>query len=506
MQASTKSSSASARSNDPAVTAVHQLQEEFPDHAIRIIECPELLGANGKVSNLVQMLPHARHPYILINDSDIVVSPHYLTNIMAGFAPTPAHKRTVGMVTAPYRGRAHGKPRKEPTLGSRMEALGISTDFFPGVLTARRIEGGIHFGLGSTLAVSRDALRHIGGLAPLVDYLADDYELGARIAAAGFDVELSAEVVETWVPPYDAAGFLEHQLRWYRSTRDSRRWGYTGLIFTFGLPWAFCNLIATGLSLEGIALFVLALAGAHRARAGRRRRHPRRHPGPARSPPAPAPRSHRPRPLGLELRRRHRHLARRTLPAQTRQTDPHPAEARPFHLGRKNQSRYERSGIRGSSKSAISSLVGAWNISTHSKSASRSIGGFSLPLRSQPLKQDISRRTQIMQLNRSAKRSRAEPQSIPLRPRPCAPFDDDGEPPRQQLLGKLPLQRLHLRTHVFPMKIDRKSIQPVVGRKANRLQLAFQCLGKRGLPRTRQATHENQSAGSLHEGIIRRGS
>jgi ceramide glucosyltransferase len=245
--------------SDPAVTAVHQLQEEFPNHAIRIIECPELLGANGKVSNLIQMLPHARHPYILINDSDIVVSSQYLTNIMAGFAPSPAHKRTVGMVTAPYRGRAHGLPRKEPTFGSRMEALGISTDFFPGVLTARRIERGIHFGLGSTLAVSRDALRLIGGLAPLVDYLADDYELGARIAAAGFDIELSAEVVETWVPPYDAAGFLQHQLRWARSTRDSRRWGYAGLIFTFGLPWAFFNLVSTGLSLESIATFVLAL-------------------------------------------------------------------------------------------------------------------------------------------------------------------------------------------------------------------------------------------------------
>jgi ceramide glucosyltransferase len=244
---------------DPALIAVHQLQEEFPGHAIRIIECPEVLGANGKVSNLVQMLPHARHPHVVINDSDIVVSPHYLSRVMAGFAPSPKHKRTVGMVTAPYRGRAHGLPRKEPTLGSRMEALGISTDFFPGVLTARCIEGGIHFGLGSTLAVSREALDRIGGLAPLVDYLADDYELGARIATAGFDIELSAEVVETWVPPYDAAGFLEHQLRWARSTRDSRRWGYTGLLFTFGLPWAFLNLIASGLSLESIALFVLAL-------------------------------------------------------------------------------------------------------------------------------------------------------------------------------------------------------------------------------------------------------
>jgi ceramide glucosyltransferase len=244
---------------DPALIAVRQLQEEFPDHAIRIIECPEVLGANGKVSNLVQMLPHARYPYVVVNDSDIVVSPHYLSRIMSGFAPSAEHKRPVGMVTAPYRGRAHGKPRKEPTVGSRMEALGISTDFFPGVLTARRIEGGIHFGLGSTLAVSREALERIGGFAPLVDYLADDYELGARIAAAGFDIELSPEVVETWVPPYDAAGFLEHQLRWARSTRDSRRWGYTGLIFTFGLPWAFLNLIASGLSLESIALFVLAI-------------------------------------------------------------------------------------------------------------------------------------------------------------------------------------------------------------------------------------------------------
>jgi ceramide glucosyltransferase len=245
--------------DDPALIAVRQLQEEFPGHAIRIVECPESLGANGKVSNLVQMVPHARHPYIVINDSDIVVSPHYLATIMAGFAPSPGRDRSVGMVTAPYRGRAHGLPRQEPTIGSRMEALGISTDFIPGVLTARRIEGGIHFGLGSTLAVSREALDRIGGLAPLVDYLADDYELGARIAAAGYSVELSSEVVETWVPPYDAAGFFQHQLRWSRSTRDSRRWGYAGLVFTFGLPWAFLNLIATGLSLESIALFVLAL-------------------------------------------------------------------------------------------------------------------------------------------------------------------------------------------------------------------------------------------------------
>jgi ceramide glucosyltransferase len=238
--------------DDPAVQAIHQLQAEFPGHNIRLILCPEALGANGKVSNLAQMLPHARFDYVVINDSDIRVSPRYLERILAPFG-TGGRQSPVGMVTAPYRGRAHG------TSGSKLEALGISTDFMPGVLTARLLDGGIRFGLGSTLACSRAALEAAGGLAPLADYLADDYQLGQRIAAAGFAIELSSEVVETSVPAYRFRGFLDHQLRWARGVRDSRRWGYAGLAFSYGLAWAFLNCIASGLSLPSIALFSLTL-------------------------------------------------------------------------------------------------------------------------------------------------------------------------------------------------------------------------------------------------------
>jgi ceramide glucosyltransferase len=244
--------------SDPAVEAVELLRQEFPEQTIRLVECPETLGTNGKVSNLVQMLPHAQYDTIVINDSDILVSPWYLRRVTAAFqAPDrkqkPGRKGRVGMVTAPYRGRAHG------TLGSKMEALGISTDFMAGVLTARMLEGGIRFGLGATLAVSREALEAIGGLLPLVDYLADDYESGARVYAAGYDVALSSEVVETFLPAYRFAQFLAHQIRWSRSTRESRKWGYAGLVFTFGLPWAFLNMVAWGFSLPSIALFVLVL-------------------------------------------------------------------------------------------------------------------------------------------------------------------------------------------------------------------------------------------------------
>lgn len=214
------------RPDDPAAELVERLQRQFPERPIQLVVCPEILGANRKVSNLAQMLPHARHQFLLINDSDIRVDRDYLRRVMA-----PLADPRVGLVTCLYRGIPAG------TLGSRLESLGISTDFAPGVVAARQLEG-IRFGLGSTLAFSRAALEAIGGFAPLVDYLADDYELGARIARAGYRVLLSDAVVETHLPAYSLRGFFQHQLRWARGIRASRPGSYAGLALTFGLPWA----------------------------------------------------------------------------------------------------------------------------------------------------------------------------------------------------------------------------------------------------------------------------
>jgi ceramide glucosyltransferase len=241
--------------DDPAVGEIERLRLEFPECAIRVVECRERLGTSGKVSNLVQMLREARYEHVLINDSDICVAPHYLTRVMACFA-----EAQVGLVTAPYVGRTLAA-RPAMTIWSRLEALGISTDFFPGVLAARRLEGGIHFGLGSTLATSKTVLAKAGGLEPLVEYLADDYEMGERIAKAGYWVELVNEVVETTVPTYDFRGFRDHQLRWARSTRDSRKLGYLGLGVTYALPWALMTCVASGLALWSFSLLsVVALA------------------------------------------------------------------------------------------------------------------------------------------------------------------------------------------------------------------------------------------------------
>lgn len=241
--------------DEPAVSVVRQLQTEFPGQAIRLIECPERLGSNGKVSTLAQLTPHARLEFLLVNDSDITVGAHYLTRVMAHFAPEiqPVHqiRKEVGLVTALYRGRVHG------TLGSRLESLTIATDFMPSVLVARMLEGGLRYGLGSTLAVSREALAKIGGFEAIADQLADDYELGKQVFQAGYRIALSAEVVETSVPAYEWRGFCDHQLRWLRTVRDARPGGYAGLIFTQGLTLAILNVVASGVSLTSLWLLAL---------------------------------------------------------------------------------------------------------------------------------------------------------------------------------------------------------------------------------------------------------
>ena len=236
-------------SNDPAAEMVARLKAEFPQRFIRLVVCPENLGANTKVSNLAQMLPGARYEFLIVNDSDIRVEPDYLRRVI-----TPLADPKIGMVTCLYR----GVPAR--TLGSRLESLGISTDFSAGVLVARQVEGGIRFGLGSTLAFRRHDLEAIGGFQSIVDYLADDYEIGRRIAARGLEVKLSETVVETFVPPYSVREFLLHQLRWARSVRDSRPWGYVGLGLTFGLIWGLLALVSAHAAVWTWTLLTATLA------------------------------------------------------------------------------------------------------------------------------------------------------------------------------------------------------------------------------------------------------
>jgi len=203
--------------NDPAVSVLR----EFPK--VRVIECTTK-ARNGKVGVLIDLAASARYPAVVVNDSDIRVEPDYLARVTA-----PLIDSRVGLVTCLYRPVGG-------TFAARFEGLGISTDFAPSTLVAR-LMGVDEFALGSTLAFRRADLERLGGFAAIADYLADDYQLGHRIHALGLKCVLSEVIVETHL----GGGWRqvwEHQVRWARTIRVTRFFGYLGLPVTNATLWA----------------------------------------------------------------------------------------------------------------------------------------------------------------------------------------------------------------------------------------------------------------------------
>lgn len=235
--------------SDPAVAIVRKLQAEFPLIPSRILLLGPPKYLNAKVHGMEAMTEAAAHEILVISDSDVRVTPDYLRRVVAPFS-TP----DVGLTTVLSKG-APGK-----TLWSKLETLGMNTQFVSGVLSAWVLLG-IEFALGPTMAVRKSLVEKMGGMSLLGDYLADDFVLGERIAQLGHRVELAATVPDHLVFNDSFRHSLSHRLRWERSSRRSRPAGYVGQIFMHTLPLAaVALLLAPAGSRLALSLFLMALA------------------------------------------------------------------------------------------------------------------------------------------------------------------------------------------------------------------------------------------------------
>lgn len=211
---------------DPALPIVEKLRAEFSAIPSRVLLVGEPPYANAKVWSLQHLVEAARFDVLAMADSDIRVTPGFLSAIAAEFAD-PA----VDLATCPY--RAVGGPSR----WSRLEAAGLNTEFISGLLVARMLEG-VKFAVGPTIVARRKVLAAIGGFETLSRYLAEDFVMGQRAAENGFGVILSRYVIEHRIGSEAWRPNFAHRLRWNRSTRRSRPAGYLGQAFTNPVPWA----------------------------------------------------------------------------------------------------------------------------------------------------------------------------------------------------------------------------------------------------------------------------
>jgi ceramide glucosyltransferase len=235
--------------DDPAVEVVGRLQSEFPGLDLQLAIDRRQHGSSRKVSNLINMMALARHDYLVISDSDVRVRPDYLTNVVG-----PLLDSEVGIVTCPYR----GNPRAG--LWSLLGALFIDDWFTPSVRVSAMF-GSRSFAFGVTIAIRREVLAKVGGLAAIANQLADDYRLGELTRRLGLRTVLSDVVVETCVDERTFGDLVRHELRWLRTIRAVRPIGYSLLFTTFGVPVAALGtLLAAGARAPVIMLAVTVLS------------------------------------------------------------------------------------------------------------------------------------------------------------------------------------------------------------------------------------------------------
>jgi ceramide glucosyltransferase len=222
-----------ADGDDPVIPIIKQLIADFPEHEIGLHIEGTIHGPNYKVSNLINAFPQARYDLLMICDSDIRVGPTFLQSVTSSFADP-----TLGLVSSLY--------CSSRVLGpvTALEALAFTTEMTPNVLVAHKLEG-LSFALGAAMTFRRKALETIGGLQSLVDYLADDYQLGHQIHRAGWKVALDRQLVESMLKPETLGCILARQLRWARTMRVSRPAGY----------------LASGITLPGLAILLALAAG-----------------------------------------------------------------------------------------------------------------------------------------------------------------------------------------------------------------------------------------------------
>jgi len=235
-----------ADSADPIVPVIERLKRDFPECHIRLIVAVTF-GANRKASLLHHLAGEAQHEVLVVSDSDMRVTPDYLKQVVA-----PLADERVGLVTCPYQG-------KSPlSFTAGLEALHMGATFLPSVIVARKVLD-MRFAMGATVALRQSDLARLGGFAVMADYLADDYQLGVRIAASGLKVSLSNYVMACVLGATTFREQWDREVRWMRCSRVSRPLEYPGLLLSYSTPLSAMLVVVNRFELASLRVLVASL-------------------------------------------------------------------------------------------------------------------------------------------------------------------------------------------------------------------------------------------------------
>ena len=235
-----------ADETDPACAIVRKLAPDFPERVSKLVICSPLLGANGKVSSLCYLAKEATHEHLVISDADVEVPRDFLEQLLVPL------QDGAGLVNCFYMLRPLNVPMA-------LEAVAVNADFWTQVLQATTLKP-MDFALGAVMATTQSRLAKAGRFESLLDDLADDYQLGNRIAKAGGRLEICPQPVTCWTGEQSPREVFLHQLRWARTIRVCQPAPYFFSILNNATLWPLLALLgAPGATTQVVAQAAILL-------------------------------------------------------------------------------------------------------------------------------------------------------------------------------------------------------------------------------------------------------
>jgi ceramide glucosyltransferase len=188
--------------NDPAYKVAKKVQDKYPDRNISLVVEKCQAGLNPKVNNLIPAYRKARHPYILISDSNVMVGKNYLREIAQQTADP-----SVGLVS----NLIHGVGGR--SIGALLENLHLNSFIMGSVSFLDRVLG-MPCVIGKSMLMKRADLEALGGLSAFKDILAEDFIIGREMDKSGKKVVLSNHLVSNVNEYWDIKRFMNRHTRW----------------------------------------------------------------------------------------------------------------------------------------------------------------------------------------------------------------------------------------------------------------------------------------------------
>jgi ceramide glucosyltransferase len=234
------------RADDPAAAVVRELRVRHPQiDAVLVVDATPH-GANGKVGNLINMYPYARHDVLVVSDSDMHVAPDYVSRVTAELDAAGT-----GLVTSLYVGKPFGSG-----VVAQLGAAYINQIFASGAVMARAL--GRQDCLGATMALTRATLRRIGGFEALSSYVGDDGVLGQLVLVTGQKIALAPTVPATTVAEQKLVDLFSHELRWARTIRAAAPVGFCASAVQYPIFWALLTVVLAAHQVWPLLLLMLA--------------------------------------------------------------------------------------------------------------------------------------------------------------------------------------------------------------------------------------------------------